>query len=207
MGSLALTRADVEQTIPARFETVVRQVPERLALRGAGRSWTYGELNAEANGVAHAIRGCTGAGPGRVAFLVDQSPEMVITTLGILKAGKTYVAIHPRMPAAAQRAILADVEPDLLLTTSARERDARAVANSPLLVLDAIGEQPHDDLPRTTTPRDASTLFYTSGSTGQPKGVVKSHRAVLHRAWLSARYDAVGVDDRQSQLTHCSFSA
>src|SRR5262249_8968841 len=44
-------------------------------------------------------------------------------------------------------------------------------------------------------------------TTGTPKGVVKSHRAVLHRVWLSAVYDRVSQGDRQSLLTHCSFSA
>jgi amino acid adenylation domain-containing protein len=209
-GGLAFTRADIEQTIPARFETVVQHVPDRLALRGGGRSWTYAELNRDVNRVAHAIRGCTPAGNGRIAYLIDQSPEMVIATLAILKAGKTYVSIHPHTPAAAQREILLDVRPDLLLTTTARERDARAISTGicAVLVLDQLdGQSLNDNPPPAATPRDASTLFYTSGSTGQPKGVVKSHRAVLHRVWLSTQVDAITVDDRQSLLTHCSFSA
>jgi amino acid adenylation domain-containing protein len=209
-GKLAFTRADIEQTIPARFETVVQQVPDRLALHGGGRSWTYAELNRAANRIAHAIRGCTPAGGGRIAYLADQSPGMVIATLAILKAGKTYVAIHPHMPPVAQREILVDVEPDLLLTTSAREGDARGIPAGlcEVLLLETTGERhpDHNPLP-AATPRDASTLFYTSGSTGRPKGVVKSHRAVLHRVWLSTQYDAIGPDDRQSLLTHCSFSA
>jgi amino acid adenylation domain-containing protein len=209
-ASLAFTRADIEQTIPARFETVVQHVPDRLALRGGGRSWTYAELNREVNRIAHAIRGCTPAGSGRIAYLVDQSPEMVIATLAILKAGKTYVAIHPQTPSAAQREILRDVGPDLLLTTAARERDARGLSGGicDVLVLESIEDRhPDQNPPLTATPRDASTLFYTSGSTGQPKGVVKSHRAVLHRVWLSSQYDVITIDDRQSLLTHCSFSA
>ncbi|MEA2464018.1 MAG: hypothetical protein QOJ98_1765, partial [Acidobacteriota bacterium] len=209
-GGLAFTRADIEQTIPARFETVVQQVPERLALRGGGRSWTYAELNRAANRIAHAIRGCTPAGSGRIAFLADQSAEMVLATLAILKGGKTYVAIHPHMPAVAQRQILVDVGPDLLLATSARESDARGISAGicEVLLLETAEERYRDDdPPPAATPRDASTLFYTSGSTGRPKGVVKSHRAVLHRVWLSTQYDTIAVDDRQSLLTHCSFSA
>jgi amino acid adenylation domain-containing protein len=206
---VAMTRADIEQTIPARFAWIVRQVPERLALRGGGRSWTYAALNAAANRIAHAIRGRI-PGTARVAYLVDQSPEMVVATLAILKAGATYVAIHPRTPTAAQREILLDVAPALLLTTAARDGDARAIADGicEVLLLDTVGEEyPDHDPPSATTARDASTLFYTSGSTGRPKGVVKSHRAVLHRVWLSAQYDRVSADDRQSLLTHCSFSA
>ncbi|HEX7154085.1 MAG TPA: AMP-binding protein [Thermoanaerobaculia bacterium] len=209
-GRLAISRAEIEQTIPARFETVVQHVPDRLALRGGGQSWTYAELNRAVNRIAHALRACTPAGSGRIAYLVDQSPEMVLATLAVLKTGKTYVAIHPHLPPAAQREILADVAPDLLLTTPARERDARAIAAG-LCDVRILGtferHQPDGDPSPAAAPRDPSTLFYTSGSTGRPKGVVKSHRAVLHRVWLSSQYDAIALDDRQSLLTHCSFSA
>ncbi|HEX8619553.1 MAG TPA: AMP-binding protein, partial [Thermoanaerobaculia bacterium] len=210
MNGFALTRNNIEQTVSSRFETVVQHLPDRLALRGSARSWTYAELNRAANRIAHAIRDCTPPGSGRIAYLVDHSPEMVIVTLAILKAGKTYVALHPQTPPSAQRDILIDVVPDLLLTTAAREHAARTIATGvcDVLLLESIGAQhPDHNPPPAATPRDASTLFYTSGSTGQPKGVVKSHRAVLHRAWLSSRYDAIALDDRQSLLTHCSFSA
>ncbi len=66
--------------------------------------------------------------PGSVAYLVDQSPEMVIATLAILKAGKTYLAIHPRMPLRAQAEIMSDIAPELLVTTAAVEARARELA-------------------------------------------------------------------------------
>lgn len=209
-SALPFERGDIEQTIPARFEAVVRTWPERIALRGDGRSWSYARLNADVNRIARAILSMAPPGGGRVAYLVPHSPEMVVATLAALKAGKTYVALHPRLPRQAQADILRDVEPDLLLATMATEVEARALADGGcgVLVLDALdGNHQESDPPRTGTPRDASTLFYTSGSTGQPKGVVKSHRAVLHRVWLSTQHDRITIDDRQSLLTHCAFSA
>ncbi len=208
--ALPFGRGDIEQTIPARFEAVVRTWPDRLALSGEGRAWTHERLNDHANRIAHAVLARTPSGAGRIAYLVPHSPEMVVATLAALKAGKTYVAIHPRLPKEAQAGILRDVEPDLLLATRATEQEARALAagTCEVLVLDDVPADGPSPNPRDAcTPRDASTLFYTSGSTGQPKGVVKSHRAVLHRAWLSTQHDRITPDDRQSLLTHCAFSA
>lgn len=207
---LPFGREDIEQTIPARFEAVVRTWPDRLALSGEGRSWSYARLNDEVNRIAHAVLATVPPGAGRIAYLVPHSPDMVVATLATLKAGKTYVALHPRLPQQSQADILRDVEPDLLLATRATAADARALAAGlcPVLVLDALpADGPVANPPHGRNPGDVSTLFYTSGSTGQPKGVVKSHRAVLHRVWLSTQHDRITIDDRQSLLTHCAFSA
>ena len=112
----AFLRADIEQTIPARFRHVAANFPDRVALTGAGRQWTYSDLARATNRIARAIRARTPAEIGCVAFLVPQSPEMVLATLGVVKSGKAYLGIHPQMPAAAQRNILQDAMPQLLLT-------------------------------------------------------------------------------------------
>ena len=209
-ASLPFTREDIEQTVPERFEQVVCRFPNHIALTGNGRRWTYFDLNRRVNRIAHAIRASTGSEIGCVALLVDQSPEMVIATLAVLKAGKIYLAIHPRLPALAQREIVRDAAPELILTTAAlasRAREITAGADA-TLILDDIDERYSEENPQILTgPQDLSTIFYTSGTTGQPKGVMKSHRAVLHRVWLSAQHDAIVPSDRQSLLTHCSFSA
>ena len=163
-----------------------------------------------ANWIAHAISARARPGSGCVAYLVDHSPEMVIATLAVMKAGKTYLAIYPAMPGTRQAEIVRDVAPELILTTAAHESRARELAADTCSVLrldetdgGAAEEGPHLE----ARPQHPSTLFYTSGTTGQPKGVVKSHRAVLHRVWLAVQHDAVTPADRQSLLTHCSFSA
>jgi len=207
---LPFVRADIEQTIPSRFEQVAGRSPDHLALTGNGRRWTYRELDRQTNRIARAIAERTRPGAGCVAYLLDHSPETAVATLAVLKAGKTYLALHPGVPVAAQIATVRDAGPQLVVTTAELEPSAREVAAgvSDVLALESVDAGLSDEpLPATTYPHDPSTIFYTSGTTGRPKGVVKSHRAVLHRVWLATEHDAVAPADRQSLLTHCSFSA
>ena len=209
-SGLPFTRADIEQTVPARFAQVASAFPNRVALTGKGRQWTYRELDRRSNWIARAVTQHARPGSGCVAYLVDQSPEMVIATLAVLKAGKTYLAIYPAMPESRQADIIRDVAPELILTTAAHESRARDLAAETCSVLridDSVAESADEGPHLEVQPHHPSTLFYTSGTTGQPKGVVKSHRAVLHRVWLAVQHDAVTPADRQSLLTHCSFSA
>jgi amino acid adenylation domain-containing protein len=207
---LPFTRADIEQTIPARFDQIVRWFPDDAALTGRGLRWTYRELDGLANAIAHAIERRARPGSGCVAFLCDHSPEMVIATLAILKAGKTYLAIYPAAPAARQADIVRDVVPELIVATAPFAVRAKELAAGicPVLLFDDVDSDHVAHGPQLDVrPQHSSTLFYTSGTTGQPKGVVKSHRAVLHRVWLAVQHDGIARGDRQSLLTHCSFSA
>src|SRR4030095_6628213 len=95
---LPFTRDDIEGSIPARFERVAQHFAGHIALTGKGRRPTYRALNSQDRRSAHARRERTSPGVECVAHLVDHSPEMVIATLAILKAGKAYLAIHPGTP-------------------------------------------------------------------------------------------------------------
>jgi amino acid adenylation domain-containing protein len=206
---IAFDRTELEQSIVARFQKVAARFPSRIALAGNGEAWTYAELDRRTNQVARAIVNRASPERGCIAFLADHSPNMVICALAALKAGRAYLCLHPGVPLSARRDIVRDAAPELLLTDAANRRAARDLAGERLAVilLDEIDSGAHDGFELTISARDPAAIFYTSGSSGRPKGVVKSHRAVLHRAWLCAEYDGVGPGDRQSLLTYCSFAA
>jgi amino acid adenylation domain-containing protein len=207
--SAVLDRGDIETTIPDRFDRIAAQLSSHLAIRDQEHSWTYKELQRRANQLAQAVLERSSVGAGCVAYLVPHSPEMVLCGLGILKAGKTSLCIHPSLPTAAQRDILSDACPDLLITCRSMESRAREIIEDRcgLFILEDMDDMAAElqaNVPVQTG--DAALIFYTSGSTGRPKGVVKSHRGVLHRAWLCAQYDHFRPADRHSLFTYCSFA-
>jgi amino acid adenylation domain-containing protein len=204
-------RAELDQSIVARFTRVAAASAGRTAVFGPGGQLTYRALDARTNQVANAILDRTRPGMGCVAFLVDHSPDMVVCALAILKAAKAYLCIHPAMPLSVQGNIIGDAAPDLLITNARYLGSLRefAVAEGlPILCLEDIDARYSEAAPAVSIlPHDPAAIFYTSGSTGRPKGVLISHRTVLHRAWLCTQYERSGVADHMSLLTSCSFAS
>ena len=207
---LAFGRDEIEGSLPARLERIAAYQPHHIAISGNGVQLTYAQLNRRVNQLAHAILERTQPGVGCIAYLAGHSPDMVICALAALKAVKAYLCVHPGLPAAAQREIIADASPDLLLTVKLFEARAVQIAaeGCDILVIEEIDDlNSAENPPAFVTSCAPAAIVYTSGSTGRPKGVVKSHRTMLHRAWLSTHYDAINPADRQTLLTYCSFAS
>jgi amino acid adenylation domain-containing protein len=169
------------------FERLAREQPDAVAAICKDRRITYGELEAASNRLAHFLlaRGC--AEPlSHVAVCVKPSIDILISILAIFKCGAIYVPIDPTHPAALIATILEEVQPRLVLTQTAVsevaspdrfthfcfDRDWALVEAQPLDTM-----QP-PNVPVTLAHR--SHVFYTSGTTGKPKGVVALHRNVAH---------------------------
>ena len=207
--SPVLDRSDVESIIPDRFDRIAALLPSHIAIRDRENSWTYRELQRRANQLAFALLERSRVGGGCVAYLVPHSPEMVLCGLGILKAGKASLCLHPSLPVTAQQDILRDAQPELLITCRTLETRAREILGDRcVLILLEDTYDPDADLHVNISvqPGEPALIFYTSGSTGRPKGVVKSHRGVLHRAWMCSPYDHLSPGDRHSLFTYCSFA-
>lgn len=109
-------REEVEQSIPERFEKIVRQYPDRLAVKAKNTTLTYEQLNHHANRIAHSILDAVGERNRPVAILMKQGASVLTAILGALKAGKIYVPLEPSYPTERLRYILLDAEPELILT-------------------------------------------------------------------------------------------
>src|SRR5688572_19828135 len=108
-------RAEIEQSIPDRFEEIVRRYPDRIAVKTDSHVVTYAEVNAMANRVAHAIAAERGNNPEPVGILLEKGVDQIAAILGILKAGKFFVLLDPSFPAERISLVIEDSEATLLV--------------------------------------------------------------------------------------------
>jgi amino acid adenylation domain-containing protein len=204
-------KGDIEQSIPDRFEQEVAAHPDRLAVRSRNHELTYGALNEAANRVAHAILAQRGPTEEPIALLLEPDAPMLSAMVGALKAGKIYVPLDRSHPTARRQHILKDSQATLIITdhrnrTSAREM---ALGRFPLIDVDDLDARYVSENPRLSlSPDTRAWILYTSGSTGQPKGVVQTHRNVLHfiRTYTNSLH--ICADDRLSLVySFCTNAA
>ncbi|WP_008315086.1 non-ribosomal peptide synthetase [Leptolyngbya sp. PCC 6406] len=182
----------IDLPIHQKFEQWASQTPTALAMVGEGQTWTYGEVNARSNQLAHHLQSL-GIGIGSlVGICIPRSPQMVMGILGILKAGAAYVPIDPDYPPERQQYMLTDAGVDLLLVP-AHGQDNIFSSSLRRLELDPdwteLSSYPPHNLETTMTASSLAYVMYTSGSTGKPKAANITHRGLAnYLAYASQRY-------------------
>ncbi|HYK43003.1 MAG TPA: amino acid adenylation domain-containing protein, partial [Thermoanaerobaculia bacterium] len=182
-------------TVHGLFEETAARRPQAAALEHAGQRISYGELNLRASQIASMLSE-RGIGRGaRVGLCCRRSPEMVGAIFGILKSGAAYVPFDPELPEERIAFILRDTAAPLVLCDDVGRRSIPAGVE--VVVLEpSFGARPegaageHRD--ETARPEDPAYILYTSGSTGEPKGVMVPHRALVNYLFWCTRAYAVG---------------
>ncbi|WP_331741237.1 amino acid adenylation domain-containing protein (plasmid) [Streptomyces sp. NBC_00963] len=182
------------------IEQQAAETPLAVAVSHCDGALTYAELDERANRVAHRLR-ALGAGPDTlVGVRLDRGPDLVPTLLGVWKSGAGYLPLDPSVHGARLRYMLEDTGAPLVVTSTRYADELAAVHDGTLFVLDreedraAVAAQPHTR-PEPLGDRDnLAYVMYTSGSTGNPKGVVVPHIGVAnYLLWASRAYGSHGT--------------
>ena len=164
------------------FAEQVATAPQAEALRFGDVSMSYAELDAASSRLAAYLDACFAPEPGTVIGLcVERGPQLVVALLGIIKAGCAY-PLDPDYPSERVRFMLDDAGATVLLSESS-VLPAVPVGLVKTVLLDEQGEEIagcEAPVPAATRANGSSLAYvmYTSGSTGQPKGVLIPQRAV-----------------------------
>jgi surfactin family lipopeptide synthetase C len=200
-----------EATLAGQFETQVAATPDAVALVFEDQQLTYSQLNSRANHLAQYLHHRCGVGPEVcVGLYMERSVEVVVGLLGILKAGGAYVPLDPDTPRERVAFMLKDADIALVLTQDAFKARLPAEWAGPVIAVDtewvSIAQTPATNLTSGATAENLAYLMYTSGSTGQPKGISIPQRAVI-RLVLETNYIDLTASDRVAQTSTISFDA
>ncbi|MGQ0556395.1 MAG: amino acid adenylation domain-containing protein, partial [Nitrospiraceae bacterium] len=190
------------------FEQQARLTPDAVAMVWNGVSCTYQSLNARANQLAWYLKQQGVETESRVALCLERSLEMGTALLGALKAGASYVPMDTSIPYERSRVMIEDSGAHVLLTQKRFAAHFHDVT-IPVISLDEIGpvlvSLPDGDLPAAIVPQNVAYVLYTSGTTGQPKGIEISHRALVNHSTAMAKHYGLQSADRVLQFASISF--
>lgn len=201
--NIPLNPPNPQQNIPTRFRYVAACLPDHLAVVDEAGTMTYSALEARSDRLAAHLAACFGTESEPVALLLPNTGLAVLGILGVLKAGKFFVPLDPATEAGAQRTVVRSSTARILLTATALLGAAKAIAGAEIqiIAIDALDlERDAPPLTLELSPGGYASLNFTSGSTGQTKGVVWSHGAWSNRSLQSLHYDHITPDDRIAQL-------
>jgi amino acid adenylation domain-containing protein len=195
-----------DKTIHQLFEEQVEQRPGAIALVYEDQQLSYEELNRQANRLAHYLIKQGVRPDALVGICLERSPEMVISILGILKAGGCYLPLDPAYPEQRICYILENSAVERVLTHSGLQPvlgilGGRGICLDRLDLRDQLSVNPGIRL----EPQHAAYAIYTSGSTGQPKGVVNHHGGLMNRLEWMQRKLQMSPADKVLQKTPFTF--
>ncbi|HCT78538.1 MAG TPA: thioester reductase [Micromonosporaceae bacterium] len=199
----------MEHTICSAFAARVAEFPSNPAVLGDDGCLTYRQLGS----AVAATRKALTDGSGRAAILCCHGANTLTALLAALASGRAYVPLEPTFPVHRLAHILADSRADVLITDAAHADLALQLAplhDVPIIHIGATSsevslEDVLTGLSSPAQPDDPAYLLYTSGSTGEPKGVVQSHRNVLFGIANHVRNFGITPDDRTSVLTSFGY--
>jgi len=183
------------------FEERVQAHPDVIAAVHGDRQWTYSQLNGRSNQLARALLQRGLRREGVVAVLIERNLDWMAAVLAIFKAGGAYLPIEPHFPAERIARMLSRAGCRLVLTergsTMTLDHALDSLPGIQTLFIDAAYEEGHaeGDLDVDVAPEQLAYINFTSGSTGEPKGVMCEHAGMLNH--ICAKIHDLSVGEGQ----------
>ena len=190
------------------FEKQVKQNPDAIAVVFENQSLTYQQLNIQANKLSHYLQSMGVKPETLVGIYLERSLSMIVALLAVLKAGGAYVPLDPDYPIQRLAYIAEDSQCSVLITQQTL-LNSLPIPGVNVIVLDAethvLTTQNSDNPVSEVKPKNLACLLYTSGSTGQPKGVMLTHEALVNHSSAISEVFGLTSCDRVLQFASLAF--
>ncbi len=210
-SSLGPSASDLDPSpLHERVAAQARRSPQAIALEFQGAALTYSQVEERSNRVAQQLQRL-GVGPeDTVALFMGRSLELPTAQLGTLKAGAAFCVLDPELPRDRLQLLLDRLQPAASILDPLHAQRFPA-ADGPRLELDGqcrlFPEESPDFLPRRVHPQSLACIYFTSGSSGEPKAVAAQHQALSNYLATVVEDFALGPQDRISQIAAPNFDA
>lgn len=210
--------------LPQAVDNSASRLPEGTAVRFNGKSLTYAELAQRSSNLARVLKEQGISRGDRVGIFMNKSLESAISIYGIMKAGAAYVPLDPFAPAARLSYVINDCGIRVLISKNEKVEPLQQMIASGANLDCLVGPEGSENLPRPSisweevfntppindpytglTEQDLAYILYTSGSTGNPKGIMHTHRSGLSFALWARETYGVEADDRVSNHAPLHF--
>ena len=193
---------DAPPPVHAAFVAIARRFPQRIAIAAVDGAISFAELERASRRVARDLLDRGIGAEQAVAILAEDGANTIVAVLGILRAGAVLLPLDRLAPPQRLEAIVASARPAAFIATTPASRAAlqplAAAASAPLLDCDGGAPAQRPLPPVAIHPQQAAYVLYTSGSTGEPKGIAVPHAALAnHMAWI---VDALRIDPQDRIL-------
>ncbi len=202
-NSLAHMDPIISKTLDQLIDEQARETPIHVAMTMGGQSLTYQELQVRSTQVAQALLQKGLKKQERVSILMHRSMDAIVSMIGVLKAGGTYVPIDPHFPVERIHFMLQDSK-SVHIIKHQKTNLSHLVLNQSIIVYEKTSTiKIMEDVTSEHTMQDGAYIIYTSGSTGHPKGVLISHQSVIQ--FIHSLQEIYGFQKQQVHLQFASF--
>jgi len=199
--------------LPHTILNAATRFPHREAFRSGAKSLTFNEIAVKINQLANLLHEIGIEKGDRIGIYLNRSIETAIAIHGIMNAGAVYVPLDPKAPLERTQFLINDCGIKILITNNSQRRNIKSIAEFDLKLKAIVGvkeagnittflweklnDQPSEfTLPFPVLENDIAYIMYTSGSTGNPKGIMHTHKSGLAYARLSAELYQLNEQDR-----------